>query len=377
VPSEPSAPETVYVVYLPYLPLTKRATIGDWEVIPRADLRDDDCLDARTLELARGLADLYVLPKNAGTRAGVFARARTGRVGDDPTDPERLRDLRRACVVMVLEVNESPLLSERERDPNIGHYALTSDNATVVAHGISHKGGYTGTVTGSRVRSMSLGVRVVDDPNDPTALRQTIPPPGDVRIPTFRPPALDDEYADATWESMRRGDNAARRLGRAIDWLNLASLNATGLSDELRVPALRAGFEVLLDSEDAEELARRLGRLVDDKTPIRHRTWTSTFTGDKRSANMREVPWWFMEFSFLRNDLMHGRAPGEEKWLRDGQSQTDLGEWYLRQAIKHAVADDGHADVLEDVVWRRPLREMQEMMRRARQPGDDDEHNKS
>jgi hypothetical protein len=239
VEDQHSAPETIYVVYLPYLPLVRRATVGDWELIPRTHLGDSDCLDARTMELAQGLADLYVLPKNAGTRAGVFARARTERIGDDPSDPERLRDLQRACVVTVLEVNESPLLPEHERDPNIGHYALTSDNAAVVAHGIGHKGGYTGTVTGSRVRSLSLGVPVVDDPNDPTAPRQTIPPPGDVRIPTFKPPALDIEYANATWESIGRGDDDARRLGRAIDWLNLAWLNASGLTDDLRVPALR------------------------------------------------------------------------------------------------------------------------------------------
>lgn len=365
-----SVPETIYVVYLPYLPLVERATIGDWELIPRADLRDHDCLDVRTLELARGLADLYVLPKNAGTRAGVFARARTGRIGDDPTDPDRLRDLRRACVVMVLEVIESPLLPEHERDPNIGHYALTSDNATVFAHGISHKGGYTGTVTGSRVRSLSLGIPVVDDPSDPTAPRQTIPPPGDVRIPTFKPPALDGEYADATWESIRRGDDAARRLGRAIDWLNLAWLNASGLTDELRVPALRAGFEVLLDADDSELLAQRLSPLIRDASPIRHRKWTS-IAGKPKSANMRDVAWWFMEFSFLRNDLMHGRSPTRGKWLHHGAVHTDLAEWYLRQAIKHTVASDGHPDVLEELLWRDALRGAYNMLR-AHQTEDDD-----
>lgn len=34
----------------------------------------------------------------------------------------------------------------------------------------------------------------------------------------------------------------------------LAWLNATGLTDELRIPALRAGFEVLLDSADNDQL---------------------------------------------------------------------------------------------------------------------------
>src|SRR5262249_50364943 len=92
------------------------------------------------------------------------------------------------------------------------------------------------------------------------------PPPGDLRIPTFQP--------SRPRPRVRRrnvGIGPARRLGRAIDWLNLAWLNASRLSDDLRVPALRAGFEVLRDSDDSETLARRLSslnrRLVDHPPP--------------------------------------------------------------------------------------------------------------
>lgn len=126
---------------------------------------------------------------------------------------------------------------------------------------------------------------------------------------------------------------------------------------------------MLLDSEDVEELAKRLGRLLNGSTPIRHRRWTSTKTGDERSANMREVPWWCMEFSSLRNDLMHGRAPGEEEWVRDDRSQIDLGEWYLRQAIKHAVAS-GNPDILDELIWRNARRAARDFLR-TQQP---DEH---
>jgi hypothetical protein len=31
----------------------------------------------------------------------------------------------------------------------------------------------------------------------------------------------------------------------------------------------------------------------------------------------------------------------------DNVRHIDLGEWYLRQAIKHTVANDGHTDILE------------------------------
>jgi hypothetical protein len=367
--AEPSERDAVDVVYLPYLPLRERITVGEWELIPRAALAEADCVYVRTIELAQGLGAVYALPEQAGTSAGAFARSRGRRVGEEIAnlpDLQGLRDLQRACTVAVLDVNPSPLVPESERDLNAGHWMLTSDNALVVAHGIDRKLGYTGTIIGSRLPLLSFGVSVLDDPDQGTR-RATIPPPGGLRIPTFRTLRLDVEYADAAWHSIRRNDDGARRLQRAIDWLNLAWLNATGLTDELRVPALRAGFEVLLDSEDAEELAKRLGRLLDDTTPIRHRRWTSTITGDERSANMREVPWWFMGFSFLRNDLMHGRAPGEEKWVRDDRSQTDLGEWYLRQAIKHTVANAGHPDILDEPLWRDARRAARDFLR-AQQP---------
>ena len=57
VEPERSAPETIYVVYLPYLPLAERLAVGFWEAIPRTALREDDCLDTRTMELALGLVE--------------------------------------------------------------------------------------------------------------------------------------------------------------------------------------------------------------------------------------------------------------------------------------------------------------------------------
>lgn len=184
--SKPEEPETIYVVYLPYLPLGKRMDVGDWELVPRGDLQPSDCLDDRVVELAGGLADLYVLPDYVRGSAGALARPRHGHVGDDPTDPQRLEDLRRACVVAVLDVNQSPLLAEDEIDPNAGHYALTSDNATVVAHGINRVHAFTGAVSGSRVRNMSLGISVLRDPLDPHAPSSTIASPRICGFPSER-----------------------------------------------------------------------------------------------------------------------------------------------------------------------------------------------
>jgi hypothetical protein len=360
--------EVVDVVYLPYLPLDERIIVGQWELIPRAVLVTGDCRDARTLELAQGLAEVYVLPQPAGTAAGVFARLRGGSVGEEIVDFGPVHDLQHACIPAVLDANPSPL--DDHLDPNAGHWILTSDNAQVVAHGIDRKLGYTGTIVGSYRPMVSFGVSVLDDPENHIH-RATIPPPGGLRIPTFRPPRLDVEYADVTWQSIRRSDDAARRLRRAIEWLGLASRNVTGMTNDVRVPALRAGFEVLLDSEDAVVLARRLSDLLGDTSPIRNRTWTSV-ERKEQDANLRDVGWWFMQFSFLRNDLMHGRALGMEEWRYDDRSHIDLGEWYLRQAIKHTVANDGHLDILTDLLWRNAIRETHKMMREQKQQDESD-----
>lgn len=349
-----NAQDGIDVVYLPYLPLRERALVGDWELIPQANLRTDDCLDERAEDLARGLAAVYVLPKRGGVHAGAFARQRDGRIGQAAREMRSIEDLRRACVVTVLDPNPSPLLPEGERDLNAGHWMLTTENAMVVAHGIIRAGGHTGTIMGSRLPFISLGVSVLDDPEGVGGSRGKVLPPADVRIPTFTPPRFDAEYANATWESIRRGDDAARRLGRAIDWLALADLNTSLMTHDVRIPSLRAGFEVLLNTGDFLELGHQLAKLVADDSEATERRWTNR-SGTAVVEKLGDVAWWSVKFSFLRNALMHGDFLDQEQWRHDGVSHIDLGEWYMRQAIKHAVAKDGHASLLEPLLWRKAL----------------------
>jgi hypothetical protein len=264
------APDTIWVMYLPYLPVGERVPVGSWEIIPRADLGASDCLDRRTLSLAQGLASLYVLPSDAQQSAGAFISAADGQIGSRPGEQERLWDLYRAVVLAVLESNESPLLPEEERDPNAIHYALTSDNAQIVVHPVNWEHGFTGAVSGSRVRYRSLGIPVLQE--HPDMPHMTLPPPADLRIP-FSPRPFDGEYAAAAWDCVQGTTDASRRLGRAIDWLALAWLNLTTLSDEIRIPALRAGFEVLLESDDFAVLAKRLAKLLGDESEAVERTW--------------------------------------------------------------------------------------------------------
>lgn len=268
---------------------------------------------------------------------------------------QRFDDLRRACVAAVLDPNPDPTLPEDLRDWNAGHWMLSTENATVVGHGIS-RDGYTGTSMGSRFPYLSIGVSVLDQPDQPNGQRGEVLPLADVRVPTFGSRPFDADYANAVWESVRRGDDGSRRLGVAIDWLALATLNTTSLKNDVRVPSLRAGLEALLDTDDFLELGGRLSALIEDDSPKVRRDFTNR-RGAPRHADLGAVAWWCVQFSFLRNKLMHGSPVEAEDWFHgEGQwSQIDLGDWYLRQAIKHTVYRDGHPEILHDPSWRRAL----------------------
>jgi hypothetical protein len=346
------APSHVDVVYLPYFPLKERIVVGEWELIAACDLKTADCQDDQAAELARGLGQVYVLPKDSKTSAGAFARPIDGRIGDEARDMQSFADLRRACIGAVLDPNPDPTLPDEEKDWNAGHWMLTTENATVVGHRIN-RDGYTGTNIGSRFPSLHIGVSVLDQPDKRNGQRGAVLPPADLRIPTWAATPFDAEYADAVWESIRRGDDSSRRLGRAIDWLALATLNTTSMTNDVRVPTLRAGLEVLLETDDFRVLGERLSILVKDESQPIERTW-STLKRAPKAEEMGNVAWWCVRFSFLRNKLMHGSPVEAEDWFHgeDMSSHIDLGDWYLRQAIKHTVANDGHATVLETPLYR-------------------------
>ena len=151
-----------------------------------------------------------------------------------------------------------------------------------------------------------------------------------------------------------RGD-ASRRLSRAIDWLGLATLNTTSMTNDVRIPSLRAGLESLLDTEKFLKLGERLAGVLNDESRPVERTWDSLDGSKTTTKELGDVAWWCVRFSFLRNKLMHGSPVVREDWAHDDVMHVDLGDWYLRQAIKQTVANDGHPGILQDLIWRRAL----------------------
>jgi hypothetical protein len=347
------SPEKVYVVYAPYLPLSERVRVGAWELVPKADLRDSDAIDDQAAKWARGFADLFDLREP--TRSfGAFACQLDGLVGDRIEDSIHVDNLARILLVTVLDSNQSALTPSDERDPNAGHSARTSENAFLGVNGISYEGGWTATSFGSAIPVVDLAVSVDPDADMPRLPK--FPAPAGLLLPSMER-SFDQGYAQAAWDSLSRNTDAARRIGRAIEWLGLAWLNATGVAADLRIPAIHAGFETLFDSDEIKVIARRLACVLEDGTTPTRRERVHPVTDKLWSEELNDVEWWFYDFSFLRNDLMHGRIPTQGAWLHNDRGHVSLGESYLRRAIKCVIGHDGHQDILDDIRLRREVRE--------------------
>lgn len=256
------SPEKVYVVYAPYLPLSERVVVGAWELIPKADLRESDAVDDRAAKWARGFADLFDL-REPLRPFGAFARQLDGLVGDGIEDSIHVDNLARTLLVTVLDRNQSALTPSDERDPNAGHSARTSENAFIGVYDISYEGGWTATRFGSAIPVVDLGIPVNPDADMPRLPK--LPTPAGLLLPSMER-SFDQKYAQAAWDSLSRNTDAARRIGRAIEWLGLAWLNATGVAADLRIPAVHAGFETLFDSDAIKVIAHHLAVVLEDKT---------------------------------------------------------------------------------------------------------------
>ena len=139
------------------------------------------------------------------------------------------------------------------------------------------------------------------------------------------------EYAAALLEVLERGDEQSRRLDRSIEWLAIAWRNEEAISLDVRILALRAGFEVLFGGGSSTQKHRAaLHSLLDDQTAARRsRTWVDR--GKEIHADLTDVEWWFQSFALLRNAIAHGDAISEADWSFEGQLHLWRGEHTLRQ----------------------------------------------
>ena len=342
---------------MPYLPLREPVAVGDWRLIPAQRPDAHTFVDDKARAKGDGLLRLYEAGPGARV-AGAFAAPPNGRVGDD-APREQLTTLRRAILVGLLEGNPTPpALAEDEDaiDPNGGWKSATSDNAALWGHRIDDSG-YTAVEYGAMVTTLSGGHNVLHD--DSVSIR----PPAELPEP-FRYGFVDGAYSDAVFAVLAAGDDLSRRLGRAIDWLDLAWRNTPSITPEVRVVLIRTGFEVLFGTDSTYAVRDALDSiLLDGEDAEREERRWKNRAGNPQTAELSHLGWWFMQFAFLRNAIMHGHEVPASMFEHEGRPHIWLGESRLCEAIKTLVAQQGHPLVLLDRLERERRARVEQAMR--------------
>lgn len=138
-----------------------------------------------------------------------------GKSHDDPigvpVDVIHYRPLHRTAVPALLDAN-----SNRTMEKQQGWAVATSDNALLYGHRLDPDG-HIAVQYGAMVQTLVGGLQVGTDYSE-------IHPPPEIHVP-FMHPSIDELYAAALWEELSKSTDRARRLGRAIDWLDIAWRN--------------------------------------------------------------------------------------------------------------------------------------------------------
>jgi hypothetical protein len=327
------------VLLFPYLWLRKRRTVGPYELIPKATVTEDDFSAPWVKKGSEGLLKLYELDGSMGNRFGTIVRRSDGKIGDD-FERSEMRPLRRALVAALLDGNPSHI---GLGDDHEGWSVSTSDHAVLYGHSLDPAGGIT-VDYGRMVQVLVGGLKIGDD-------HSTIHAPNELHV-AFLASDPDEVYADALYTELKKETPEARRLGRAIDWLNLAWRNTPSIDDDTRIAAIFFGFEVLLGREGLGDLRTALGMLIASEQervqrPVPRRPRQGQ-PAEIASRELNETEWWFAFFGLLRNDIAHGNRIEPKQYFWDDQSHLFLGEAHLRRAIKQTVANAGHEIVMLD-----------------------------
>jgi hypothetical protein len=163
-------------------------------------------------------------------------------------------------------------------------------------------------------------------------------------------------YANALYEVLSTLADDSFDLPGAIRWLEVSWSNNRLISQQTRVLALRAGFDVLFGGSATASLRRQLSALLDaDNATRTERQWVDH--GSARTAALTDLEWWFQSFALLRNKIAHGgRIDSNEYAFDDGVPHVWHAEYNLRRAMKKIVADAGYPEVLLDAFDRIALR---------------------
>jgi hypothetical protein len=315
--------------------LTCGSAIGlPYELISRNVLTEDDFATPQIKADVEGLVKMYEMRGSMANRFGTVVRRSDGKIGDR-FEREEMRPLHRAIVAALLD--PIPLEIGKKEDTQ-GWGIATSDNALIYLHQLDGSG-RVAVQYGRMVELTVAGLTIGEE-------HSQIHAPSELHAP-FLGPDPDPEYLNALYAELTAGTAQSRRLGRAIEWLDLAWRNTTSIDDDTRIVAIYNGFEVLLDKEGALEIGERLAALLEPGAANTTRPIPKLRQGDRATFQPRDVTdleWWFVFFAFLRHDITHGAEISPRQYEWNDKAHLFLGESRLRQAIKQTVANAGSRD---------------------------------
>ena len=237
------------------------------------------------------------------------------------------------------------IMNPEEGANNPGLNVSTSENFMVYAHPLNEEG-RVAVDFGSMIRTTVGGIRAGEQPDN-------IPYPVELHLPLCS--QVDGDLADALYPLLIQKTDEGRRLSTTLDWLDVAWRNTDSVVSEVRVMALKSGFEVFLNVGETVSAERaELSALLDPKgTPKNSRAYKNKRNGKNETIDVTDLEWWFTTFAFLRNDIAHGSEVPEADWEFDGKSQVMLAQRHLLKAIRKKVADaSGKPDLLMDPLKR-------------------------
>jgi hypothetical protein len=315
------------VVLFPYLSLQERVRVGVWELIPKNDLKAQDAVDQFTLELARQHLGLYSLPeadKSVAERCGSFARP-AGRPIGEPVDRSTFPALRLSVLGALLSMNPG------EDTSNPGMTVSTAENATLYGHPLN-AAGRVAVEYGSMMRTLIGGLRAAEAP-------RFIPHPVELHLP-WAGSQLDADLADALCGLLMLSNDDSRRLSTTLEWLDISWRNTDSITSQVRVMALKSGFEVLLGvGEKLEDQRGALSALLDPPGATRRPHTHKNLKGADIEIDVTDLEWWFTTFTFLRNAIAHGREVSDADWQFNGKKQVMAAQERLLEAIRKRAAD--------------------------------------
>jgi hypothetical protein len=331
-------PEPAHALLFPYLWIRDRIQVGPYELVSRNVFEDADFASPQIRADVEGLLTMYEMRASMANRFGTVVRRLDGRIGEQFEQAE-MTPLHQAVMAALLDPIPSPI---GKKDETPGWSISTSDNALIYLHRLDGSS-YVAVEYGRMVSTLVGGLKIGEE-------HSRIHAPSEMHTP-FLGADPDPVYVEALFTELTAGTAEARRLARAIGWLDLAWRNTNSIDDDTRIVAIYNGFEVLLEEEGALELGTALSALLEPAAGTTTRPIPVLRRGRRCEYNPRDVTdlaWWFVFFGFLRHDISHGAEISPRQYEWDEHAHLFLAEAYLRQAIKQTVANAGHPTVLMD-----------------------------